>query len=98
MTPGGSFTVFFSNNCSGHLVLRVRDTGFLAGTSGYPRKITCKAPSDHFKDGRSVNSLVEDLYHKRVAVDVDFLALDVVGAGPVEGRLGQTLLSKGRDV
>ena len=42
-----------------------------------------QAPSDHFKDGRSVKSLVEDLYCKRVAVDADFLVLDVVGAGLV---------------
>ena len=70
--------------------------GFLAGTSGHLPEITCQAPSDHFKDGRSVKSLVEDLYHKRVAVDADFLALDVVGAGP-KGRLGQTL-PKGRNV
>ena len=35
-----------------------------------------QAPSDHFKDGRSVKSLVEDLYCKRVAVDADFLVLD----------------------
>lgn len=38
-------------------------------------------PSDHFKDGKSVNSLVEDLYCNRVKVDADFLVLDVVGAG-----------------
>lgn len=38
-------------------------------------------PSDHFKDGKSVNSLVEDLYCERVKMDADFLVLDVVGAG-----------------
>lgn len=42
-----------------------------------------QAPSDHFKDGKSVNSLVEDLYCNRVKVDADFLVLDVVGAGVV---------------
>lgn len=67
--------------------------GFLAGTSGQLSEITCQAPSDHFKDGRSVKSLVEDLYHKRVTVDADFLALDVVGAGEDLGhcRRGGTL-------
>eukprot|EP00434_Breviolum_minutum_P000819 symbB.v1.2.000720.t1/scaffold40.1/size395337/24 len=39
---------------------------------------THQEPSDHFKDGKSVNSLVEDLYCNRVKVDADFLVLDVV--------------------
>jgi len=39
---------------------------------------THKDPSDHFKDGRSIDSLVDDLEAGRVRLDEPFLSLDVV--------------------
>ena len=80
-TPEVHSQFFFPKIATYTWYFGVRNMGSLAGTSGQLPEITCQAPSDHFKDGRSVKSLVEDLYHKRVAVDADFLALDVVGAG-----------------